>query len=396
MDFLFSAEEQTLRRDVRDFVRREWRSPYDSHGNSVYSHDVDVPEDDHLVQEFVRKIAAKGWYTMHWPKEHGGQAVPVSTQIAYQEEMAYQGAPLAVPGFEAPMLMIHGQQWQKDHFLPMIARGDIISWSQGFSEPNAGADLANLQTRAVQDGDDWVITGQKIWNSQAHHPWVKWGHYLVRTDPSAPKHRGISYFILDMSSPGIVIRPLYDALGRRRWSEVFLDGVRVPERNVIGELNRGWYAAMTTLSFERSGIGQPARRLRDLEQFIEFCRETRVNGAPLVHDVLVRHALAEARIDIEICRMICYRVASLQAKGEVPVREVAMTKLYQDEMVPRVFGNLAKLLREYGVLSVGEPRAPMGGYPAVNAYLSWMNRFAGGGREIQLNIIAQRALGLPR
>ena len=396
MDFSFTSDEQALRQEVRDFVRSEWHSPYESHTNTVYSYDVDNPEDETYLQEFTRKLAAKGWYTMHWPKEHGGRDIPFSTQIAYREEMAYQGAPVSTPGFEAPMLMIHGQDWQKEFFLPKIASGEIISWSQGFSEPNAGADLANLQTRAVQDGDDWIISGQKIWNSQGHHPWVKWGHYLVRTDPDAPKHRGISYFIVDMESEGLVKRPLIDGLGRQRWSEIFLDNVRVPSRNLIGELNRGWYAAMTTLSFERSGIEAPAQRLRDLERFIQFARETRINGLPLIQNPFVRHTLADARILIETCRMICYNVAWLQSQGEVPIRETAITKLFRDEMVPRVYEMIAKLLGEYAALSVGSAHAPLGGYPAVNAYLSWMNRFAGGGREIQGNIIAQRALGLPR
>ncbi|MBI4236170.1 MAG: acyl-CoA dehydrogenase family protein [Chloroflexi bacterium] len=291
--------------------------------------------------------------------------------------------------------MIHGQDWQKRYFLPRIASGEILSWSQGFSEPNAGADLANVQTRAVRDGDDWVITGQKIWNSQAHHPWVKWGHYLVRTDPSAPKHRGITHFIVDMSTPGIVIRPLYDALGRRRWSEVFLDNVRVPARNVIGELHRGWYTAMTTMSFERSNVEAPAHRLRDLEEFIDYCRETRVGGTPLIQDPLLRHTLADARVQIETCRMICYQIAWLQSQGKVP-EEAAYVKLFSDQVVSGVFDNLARLLGDYSVLTVGERWAPLRGYPAVNAYLAWQMRFAGGGYEIQRNIIAQRLLGLPR
>ncbi len=396
MDFAFSPKTDELRRQVREFVQREWDSPYDSHGNTVYSLDVDVQEDERLLQEFARKLSATGWYTMAWPIEHGGQAIDFETQVAYREEMAYQRAPIAQPGFEAPMLMTHGQEWQKEYFLPRIASGEILSWSQGFSEPNAGADLANLQTRAVRDGDDWLVTGQKIWNSQGHHPWVKWGHYLVRTDPEAPKHRGISYLIVDMESPGLVIRPLIDAFGRRRWSEIFLDNVRVPARNVIGEENRGWYAAMTTLSFERSDIEGPARRLRDLEDFVDYATRTKVNGEPLIDDEVVRHTLADVRVEIEVCRMICYEVAWLQSQGEVPIRESALTKLFRDEMIPNVFEKMARLLREYGALMVGEPRAPLRGYPVANAYLAGMNRFAAGGREIQKNIIAQRALGLPR
>lgn len=395
MDFTVTSEDQALRQEVRAFVQREWNSRgLDSFSNSVYSYDVHVPEDLERIQTFVRKLAGKGWYTMHWPKEFGGKQVPLSTRMAYQEEMAYQGAPAITPGFEAHTLMIHGQKWQQDYFLPRIATGEILHWSQGFSEPNAGADLANLQTRAVKDGDDWLLSGQKIWNTGGHV--AAWGHYLVRTDPNAPKHRGISYFYVDMKTPGITLRPLYDALGRWRWCEVFLDNVRVPERNVIGELNRGWYAAMTNMSFERSNVDVPARRLRDLEQFIAYCQQTRVDGTPIVADPITRHLLADARVQIEISRMICYRVAWMQSRGEVPTRESSFCKLFNDEMTPAIYWTFRRILKENGVLTVGDQRAPLRGYPAVNAYLSGMNRFAGGGKEIMLNVIAQRGLGLPR
>ena len=396
MDFRFTEDDARLREEVRSFVKREWNSQgLDSFSNSVYSYDVHHVEDDERVHEYTRKLAKQGWYTMHWPEEFGGQGAPLSATLAYREEAAYQGAPVTTPTFFAHTLMYYGQDWQKDEILGAIARGDLVNFSQGFSEPNAGADLGSLQTRAVQDGDDWVITGQKIWNTGGHM--ADLGHYLVRTDPDAPKHRGISYFILDMKTEGITLRPLYDALGRHRWVEVFLDGARVPSRNLIGELNRGWYAAMTNMSFERSNIEAPAYRLRDLETFINYARDARqADGALILDDPIARHVLADSRVLIEIGRMISYQVASIQSKGEVPAMESAFSKLFHDEMTPNVFGALNRLLRESGQLSVGDPRAPLGGYAHVNSYLSWMNRFAGGGREIELNIIAQRGLGLPR
>ena len=178
------------------------------------------------AQPDIRKLVKQGWWTMHWPREYGGQAAPLGTQLAYREAMAYAGAPeILGGGMVAPMIMMHGQQWQKEKFLPEIANGDIFHWSQGFSEPNAGSDLANVQTRAVEDGDDFVLNGQKIWNSEGR--WADWGHYLVRTDPDQPKHRGVSYMFVDMKQPGITVRPLYDGLGRWRWSEIFLEDVRV-------------------------------------------------------------------------------------------------------------------------------------------------------------------------
>ncbi len=395
MDFALAPEDVAFAREVREFVGHEWDSKgLDSYSNSVYSYDVHVPEDADRVDEFVKKLVDKGWWTMSWPKEFGGQAAPLGRRLAYHEAMAYAGAPADAPGFFAHTLMIEGQQWQKDTFLKEIAQGQHQNLSQGFSEPNSGADLASVRTRAVRDGDDWLITGQKIWNTGGHM--ADWGHYLVRSDPDAPKHRGISYFILDMKTPGITLRPLYDAMGRYRWCEVFLDEVRVPDRNIIGEVNRGWYAAMTNMSFERGGIDAPARRLRDLEQFIAYGKRTKMNGEPLIAGAVDRHQLADARIKIEIARMISYRVAWAQTRGEVPVMESSFSKLFNDEMTWEIYNIFRRILKDSSVLSVGEPRAPLRGYPAVNAYLSGMNRFAGGGKEIMFNIIAQRGMGLPR
>ena len=355
MDFALAPEDVAFAGEVREFVEREWDSKgLDSYSNSVYSYDIHIQEDADRVEEFVKKLVDMGWWTMSWPKEFGGQAAPLGRRLAYHEAMA----------------------------------------SQGFSEPNSGADLASVRTRAVRDGDDWLITGQKIWNTGGHM--ADWGHYLVRSDPDAPKHRGISYFILDMKTPGITLRPLYDALGRFRWCEVFLDEVRVPNRNIIGEVNRGWYAAMTNMSFERGGVDAPARRLRDLEQFIEYGKRTKVNGESFIDGAVDRHQLADARVKIEIARMISYRVAWAQTRGEVPVMESSFSKLFNDEMTWEIYNIFRRILKDSSVLSVGEPRAPMRGYPAVNAYLSGMNRFAGGGKEIMSNIIAQRGLGLPR
>ncbi|MBI4236682.1 MAG: acyl-CoA dehydrogenase family protein, partial [Chloroflexi bacterium] len=257
MDFRLSSEAEALRQEAREFARREWDPHgYDFDSMVVTSYDFDSPEARALVNQFEKKLIARGWYTMHWPQEHGGKAISIEMQMAYREGMAYEKAPASLGGgLVAPLLMIHGSDWQKREFLPRIANADI-EFGQGFSEPNAGSDLANLQTRAVVDGDDLVITGQKIWSSGAH--FADWYHALVRTDPDAPKHRGITYVLVSLrdergrQAPGIVMRPLFDMMGRHRWNEVFLDGVRVPRRNVIGEMNRGWYAAMTTLSFERS------------------------------------------------------------------------------------------------------------------------------------------------
>jgi alkylation response protein AidB-like acyl-CoA dehydrogenase len=399
MDFRFSPEEEALRREAMEFVRREWRdNGTDAYSLIVASYDVDDPHEQERMHDFAKKLANKGWWTMHWPKQFGGWGAPLSTQLAYREAMAYAGAPESVGGgMFAPMLMLHGAQWQKDFFLPRIASGEIVHLSQGFSEPNAGSDLANVQTRAVEDGDDYVLNGQKIWNSEGR--WSDWGHYLVRTDPTAPKHRGISYFLVDMKAPGVAMRPLYDGLGRWRWSEVFLEDVRVPKRNLIGELNRGFYTAMTTLSFERSQIEVPARLIRFLEQFIAEQRQRKRagHGPSVLDDPIARNRLADLRVQIESTRMLSYRVAWLQSQGQVPDKEASMVKVTGDETAFAVYNTLARLAREEAVyLPRSTPRAPMGGFLGANAWLIRGLAVGGGTDEVQRNIIAQRGLGLPR
>ena len=398
MDFQYTAEEQALRTEAAEFVGSNWRdNGKDATSLIVASYDVDDPGEQERIQDFIRKLAAKGWWTMHWPREYGGQAAPLGTQLAYREAMAYAGAPeILGGGMVAPMLMLHGQPWQKDEFLPKIASGEIFHWSQGFSEPNAGSDLANVQTRAVEDGDDFVLNGQKIWNSEGR--WADWGHYLVRTDPDQPKHRGVSYMFVDMRQPGITIRPLYDGLGRWRWSEIFLEDVRVPKRNLIGELNRGFYTAMTTLSFERSQVEIPARLQAFMEQFIAAARaRTRRGAANLLSDPVARNVIADLRVQIETTRMLCYRVAWMQTQGMVPDREASMVKLMGDEVGFAVYNKLARLMQDDAMyLPRSTTRAPVGGFLGVNAWLIRGLAIGGGTDEVQRNIIAQRGLDLPR
>ena len=398
MDFRFSAEEEALRAEATEFVRQNWDpGDKDAYSMIVASYDVDDVDEEERMHAYAKKLAEKGWFTMHWPKEFGGWGAPLSTQMAYREAMAYAGSPeILGGGMFAPMLMMHGADWQREFFLPRIASGEIHHLSQGFSEPNAGSDLANVQTRAVEDGDDYVLSGQKIWNSEGR--WADWGHYLVRTDPTAPKHRGISYFIVDMNDPGVTLRPLYDGLGRWRWSEVFLEEVRVPKRNLIGELNRGFYTAMTTLSFERSQVEIPARLQRYMEQFIDAYRtRPSADGTSLLDNPVARHKLADLRVQVETTRMLCYRVAWLQTQGQVPDREASMVKVTGDEVGWNVYNVLAQLATDDALIAPrGSRFAPMHGFLGANAWLTRGLAIGGGTDEVQRNIIAQRGLGLPR
>lgn len=401
MDFRLSAEDQALQGEVAEFVRREW-DPQGYDSTVLYgidAHHTD-PEFRALVSTFARKLAKRGWWTMHWPTEHGGKAAAVTTQLAYRETMAYAGSPIALGGgLVAPVLMIHGQEWQKRQFLPKLARAEM-EFSQGFSEPDAGSDLASLTTRAVHDGDDYVVSGQKIWGVYRED----WIHILVRTDQDSPKHRGITYLLMPLKDetgaflPGINVRAVRDALGRHRWDELFLENVRVPARNILGEENRGWYAAMTTLSFERSLIQVPARLIRDIEEYIAFCDATRrTHGQSPLDDPRFRHRMADWRIALEATRVLCYRVAWMQSQGMVPDREASMTKLRGDSNIQGVYRFLSQGLKEYGNLlpDSGIP-LPSDGYLNSRAFTSITTTIGGGTNEIQKNIIAQRGLGLPR
>jgi alkylation response protein AidB-like acyl-CoA dehydrogenase len=404
MDFRLSPEAQALRDEAKDFVRREWRNPgLDLTGGLAAWHG-DVHEREHgheVARQFAKKLVGKGWYTMHWPKEYGGREATIEEQLAFREVMAYEDAPASLGGgLVAPVLMVHGADWMKKEFLPKIANADI-EFSQGFSEPDAGSDLASLKTRAVRDGDDYVINGQKIWGTYRN----EWIHILVRTDPDAPKHRGITYLLAqlrdgDKWASGVTVRPIKDGTGNHRWDELFMENWRVPARYVLGEENRGWYAAMTTLSFERSNIGRPAQLLRTLEDFLDWSRMVqRQGGVGPLDSAVNRHQLADCRVQIEALRMLCYRVGWMQSQGMAPQKESSMVKASGDTLFQEMYRGLARIMDGYGnLLPTNGPRfrLPVDNFLPARAWQSIGVSIGGGTREVQKNIIAQRGLGLPR
>jgi alkylation response protein AidB-like acyl-CoA dehydrogenase len=405
MDFRFSPEDQALRDEAIEFTRKEWDPKGYGYGgggglyfSTAWDHEDEGLQD--LIKEFAKKLVAKGWWTMHWPAEFGGGAASITRQMAYQEGMAYAAAPASLAGgFIAPVLMLYGADWMKQEVLPQIGNADL-EISQGFSEPDAGSDLANLKTRAVRDGDEYVVTGQKIWGTY-RNPWV---HILVRTDPEAPKHRGITYLLARLKDddgnylPGITVRAVPDSLGRHRWDELFLENVRVPTRNVIGEENRGWYAAMATLSFERSGIGMPTMLIRVIEDFVDYSRQIRQRaGSGPLDNPVVRNQLAEWRIECEMERMLSYRVGWMQSQGLVPDREPSMIKVSSDRIMVGLFRFISRSLGEYGNLLPGSGvPLPWRGFVNASAVFAQGFAIASGTTEIQKNLIAQRGLGLPR
>jgi alkylation response protein AidB-like acyl-CoA dehydrogenase len=315
----------------------------------------------------------------------------VMEQFIFNQEMARAGAPRSPNviglGWVGPTLILYGTDEQKKRFLPKIISNEEF-WCQGFSEPEAGSDLAALQTRAVLDGDDYVINGQKIWTSGAHG--AHWMILLARTDPDAPKHKGISYFLLDMKQPGVSVRPLVNMTESHDFNEVFFDNVRVPKENLIGEENRGWYIGTATLDFERSGIATGVSHGLMVQGLVDYAREH--NG----HDRTLRYELAERTIEAQVEQMLNYQVIGVQMRGLVPSNEASIAKLYSTELDQRIADTGMKMLGLYSQITRDSGHAPLEGrMPAMYMYAT-TSTIGGGTSEVQRNIIAQRGLGMPR
>jgi len=329
--FAFSPEQETFRAEVRRFLNDALPQDWEGADNAIDDESYD------FGRQFLKKLAPKRWIAPAWPKQYGGLDMSLWDQVVFNEEMGYYRAPIvntAAVGYLGPTIILYGTDEQKQQHLPGITSGDVV-WCQGYSEPNSGSDLASLQTRAVQDGDDFVINGQKIWTSQAHY--ADWMFVLARTDADAPKHRGISYFLLDMKTPGITVRPLINMANGEGFNEVFFENVRLPRSGLLGELNRGWYIATTTLDFERSSIGGTSQALRSLEDLTRFAKSERdaATGKAIWDRPKVRHAVTDLWIDLEIARMLSYRVVSMQSRGLVPNYEASIIKVFNSEFVQR-------------------------------------------------------------
>ena len=391
MDFQFSESEQRLRDELRAFLRETLGENYDSGGSELSD------DDFAFSQAFNRRLAERGWIAPAWPKQYGGLGASYIEQMIFSEELAYHRAPgggrVFGVGMIGPTLIVHGTEEQKAEHLPGITGGTVL-WCQGYSEPGAGSDLASLQTKAVRDGDDYIVNGQKIWTTQAHL--ADWMFLLARTDQEAPKHKGISFFLLDMKTPGITVRPLVNMAGRHEFNEVFFEDVRVPAKNLVGGENRGWYVAMTLLDFERSSVGSIASNKRVLEEICAFAKETRHNGATVLEVPWIRHKLAELWVETEVSRMMSYRVAAMQQKGQVPNYEASVVKVFATEASQRMYNFGTKMLGLYGQLAEDSKWVRLKGR-IENGYLSSVApTIYSGSSEIQRNIIATRGLGLPR
>lgn len=333
-----------------------------------------------------------------WPKRYGGMDASLTEQLIFFEEMAAADAPKGLwqgKGLVGPTILAFGTEEQKERFIPPILRGDAI-WCQGWSEPNAGSDLANLKTRAVIDGDHLVITGQKIWSTWAHI--ANWCFVLARTSNTQPPHKGLTYVLVDMKTPGVSVRPIRQITKDRDFGEIFFDEARVPMANVVGGIDKGWHAAMTTLADERTTayFDLPIRHRRILDQVIDLARRTKRDGRPMSQDPIIRQKLAHCRIEIDSFRHAVHRTLSARLRGEEPGAESWMLKVYWTEVMQRLSAVAAEILGPEAQSLKGTPDAPdFGHWPY---YYLWMRSetIAGGTSDINRNTLAERILGMPR
>jgi alkylation response protein AidB-like acyl-CoA dehydrogenase len=379
VDFRDSPEETAFRREARAFL--EAHAPADL--PDAYDESADEAR---LVADscaWQRTLHEHGWAAILWPREYGGRGRGPIQQIVWNQELARAGLGESIfvvgIGMAGPTLIAHGSPDQKARFLPPMLRGDEI-WCQLFSEPGAGSDLASLATRAVRDGQDWVVSGQKTWCSGAHY--ADWGILLARTDPSVPKHAGITYFLLDMRSPGVEVRPLRQMTGGAHFGEVFLDGVRVPDANRVDEPGRGWQVARTTLLNERMALGG-SDRMFSFAALLEHARAHRERLDPLLRD-----ELAHLYTWVKALDLLNARVLTQLGRGRVPEAEASVMKLA-----------LARILTRGADLGLR-----LQGPDALRRRGAWQDQFlsapalhiAGGTDEIQKSVAAERVLGLPR
>ena len=400
MDFNDSPEEATFRQQVRDFVDESFEPRLAPAGWQQYPDPRDETEAE-LLREWRGALGKRGWIAPHWPQEFGGAGLTAMEQFIFNEEMAKTRAP-EVGGIGmnmvGPTLIRHGSEQQKETHLPRITSNRTI-WCQGYSEPGAGSDLASLQTRAVRDGDEYVVNGQKVWNTVGHK--ADWMLLLARTDPEAPKHRGITMFLLDMRAPGITTQPIVTAKetpGIIEWdiNEVFFEDVRIPAANRVGEENRGWYHATTLLDLERSRIGASIALMQEVESLVAYVRAGQRGEEPLADGAGRVRELTDAAIAAQVSRLMAYRVVSMLKRGDLPNYEASIKKLFTSETAQGLTRTAMKVIGLYGNLWRTSPCAPREGRIPYRYVAMVPTTIAGGTSEIQRNIISTRGLGLPR
>ncbi len=391
MDFSFTEEEEAFRKEVHDWIKKETPQRWFELDPLLWE---ETDESWAISREFQQKLGRKGWLAPAYPKQYGGSGMSHMKRLILAEELGYNKAPVGAEmevavNWVGPDLLLFGSEEQKQKYALGIAKGDLVI-CLGYSEPNAGSDLASLQTTAVQENDEFVINGNKIWTSYAHYADYCW--LAARTDPNAPrKYDGISMFVVDMKTPGITIHPLINLMNRHSFNEVFFDNVRIPKENLVGKKNNGWYELMIALDSERSGIGYAATFQRILEELVEYAKERTCDKDPII-----RQKLAEMAVEIEVSRMMCYRIAWMFSRDLHPSYESSMSMVFTSELLRRLADVGMDIAGPYGQLERDSKWAVLQGR-IERLCLNCLSIGVGGGsNEIQRNIIAQRGLGLPR
>ncbi len=396
MDFDFTPEQQAFRAEVRAWLPAH--VPADLKGRSFTSSRADRAEVDRL-REWQRTLHKAGYVGIDWPAEYGGRGASIMEQIILYEEMSRTASPQPVNrgglSMLGPTLMKHGTAAQRARHLSKILTAEEI-WCQAFSEPDAGSDLANLQTRAALDGDWYVLNGQKVWTSMAHV--ADWGFFLVRTDPNAAKHKGITFLLVDMKTPGISIRPLRQITGEAEFNEVFLENVRVPAGNVVGRVNEGWGVAITTLAYERDVLTMIRHiSLRTaLERLVALAKRTKKNGGTAAQDPVLRQKIAGLAIAERCLQLNGYRSLTQILKGKVPGPEGSTSKLFWSQVDQDLAEVATEVIGPYSQIAAPSPLAPDDGQWEFYALLARGSGIRAGTSEILRNILGERVLGLPK
>jgi alkylation response protein AidB-like acyl-CoA dehydrogenase len=398
----YSAEYEQFRAEVRDFLAKNW-SPEDAAAgpdtDSVAAMTGAVIRTDERATQFRQAAIDRGYLYRHVPKQYGGSEQPSdplkATIIA--EEWKKAKAPFEImgqgPSMLVPTLIEHGTQEQRDKLIRATLLGHI-KWCQGYSEPNAGSDLASLRTKGVLEGDHWVINGQKIWTSNAKE--AQWMFALVRTEPDAPKHDGITYMLIDMKTPGIDVRPLRQLTGEADFNEVFLDNVRVPATSILGKRGQGWQVSRSTLKHERALIGNASMIRRTFDGVLLLAQLTEVRGQPAIKDPIIRDRLADLEAQLMAAEYNGFRLLTAGARGEDPGLAGLVIKLHTSTLQYQITKVAMDIMSDRALLAPGEPTAPFSAM-LTTAFMWYYGLALGGGApNIQRNVIGERGLGLPR
>ncbi len=394
MDFQYTSEQEAYRAKVRSWLEANQPAKLDApDGDSMGGDDRQWKR----LKDWHKRLYHGGWMGLTWPKEYGGQKATFIEQVIFQQELGRLNLPFGVNVLgvimTGPALMQWGTDEQKQRYLEPIISGEEI-WCEGMSEPGAGSDLAAIQMRAVLDGDNFIVNGQKVWTTVAHR--ADFCQLFVRTDPELPKHKGMSALLVDMKSPGVVVKPLKQISGDAEFNEIFFEDVRVPKENLLGPINMGWQVLVSTLMHERIGIGETLGGSEQLlTHIVDLAKHCKVNGAPAYEDPSIRQQIAQFACEVAAKKYSGMRSLTKRLKGQPPGAEASISKMVSTELSQRMVKYSTRLLGEYALLERRSPLAPDG---------DWLRRIlasesmtiAGGTSAVQRNMIGERILGLPK